>query len=162
MTSQTEALKARGAQALRQYSGGVDEAYWSAPLLLIRDLLAHVTALEGEGDAAIASLESLAWPKKIPQTEGGEIDVPAHFRSMAARIVQERDEKKHANRKLTASQADLRAALKTYGQHTYGCATQTAVSLQLNQLVRATGATCDCGFEAALAEISQPKEGDQR
>ena len=65
----------------------------------LRGVAAEVVHLRDERDEAQWSLESLAWPKTIPMIEG-EPDIPAHFRSMAARIIQSRDELKHETRKL--------------------------------------------------------------
>ena len=73
---------------------------------------ARADALATERDEAKASLESLAWPSSIPPTADGYQDVLAHFRSMAARIVQSRDELKHENRQLRTEHARLRAALE--------------------------------------------------
>jgi hypothetical protein len=65
------------------------------------DLLAALVQAEQREVEAVDALESLAWPTDIPQVDG-KPDFPAHYRSMAARIVQSRDELKHGNRKLLA------------------------------------------------------------
>lgn len=62
---------------------------------------AKVAQAEQEKAEAVDALESLAWPTDIPQVDG-KPDLPAHYRSMAARITQSRDELKHGNRKLLA------------------------------------------------------------
>lgn len=73
---------------------------WANQLQRAEAAESRALQLEKERDEAVASLESLAWPHRVPPADDGGPDIPAHFRSMAARLVQSRDELKHENRKL--------------------------------------------------------------